>query len=289
MKILYFDCFSGISGDMTLGAFIDLGVKSEVLIKELKKLNLEGYTIEVTKKIKKGLVGTDVNIVLDNKRSCSHQEHNEESHHQTKEPHDHTQPHTHTHEHERTHQHIHNHNHQQHRSYQDIIEIIKNSSLSDKVKKLSQKMFFKVAAAEAIIHGKPIDEVHFHEVGAIDSILDMVGAAICFYELKVDKVVGGPLHTGTGTIRCAHGIIPVPCPATLEILRQNKVPFYSTGIRNELVTPTGAAIAATLIEEFRPLEEVEVQAIGYGLGKREMEIAGMLRLMLVETKKSGSK
>ena len=289
MKILYFDCFSGISGDMTLGAFIDLGVKSEVLIKELKKLNLEGYTIEVTKKIKKGLVGTDVNIVLDNKRSCSHQEHNEESHHQTEEPHDHTQPDTHTHEHERTHQHIHNHNHQQHRSYQDIIEIIKNSSLSDKVKKLSQKMFFKVAAAEAIIHGKPIDEVHFHEVGAIDSILDMVGAAICFYELKVDKVVGGPLHTGTGTIRCAHGIIPVPCPATLEILRQNKVPFYSTGIRNELVTPTGAAIAATLIEEFRPLEEVEVQAIGYGLGKREMEIAGMLRLMLVETKKSGSK
>ena len=289
MKILYFDCFSGISGDMTLGAFIDLGVKSEFLIKELKKLNLEGYTIEVSKKVKKGLVGTDVNVILDNKISCTHQEHTEESHHQAEDSHDHTQPHTHTHGHEGIHQHIHNQKPYQHRSYKDIIEIIKNSSLSDKVKKLSLEMFFKIAAAEAKIHGKTIDEVHFHEVGAIDSILDIVGAAICFYELEVDKVVGGPLHTGTGTIRCAHGIIPVPCPATLEILRQNKVPFYSTGIRNELVTPTGAAIAATLIQEFRPLEEVEVQAIGYGLGKREMEIAGMLRLMLVETKKSGSR
>lgn len=260
---------------MTLGAFLDLGVKEETLISELKKLDLDGYRIEVTKKLKNGLSGTDVDVILED--HDNHHQHGEHNHH------DHHAEHKHSHAEEHNHAH-HSHTHH-HRSYKDIREMIDRSQLSEEVKALSQEMFLKVAAAEAKIHGKTIDEVHFHEVGAVDSIVDIVGTAICFYALKVDKVIGGPLHDGVGTIKCAHGIIPVPVPATLEILRANKVPFYSTGIKNELVTPTGAAIAATLIQEFRPLEEVQVEAIGYGLGKREMEIPGMLRLILGETKK----
>ncbi len=243
MRTLYLDCFSGISGDMTLGAFIDLGIEATYLINELEKLGIDGYTINVSKKAKNGIVGTDVDVIL--KEDDGHQ----------------------------------------HRSFKDIKELIDKSTLNKEVKELSKKIFYYVAKAEAKIHSKTIDDVHFHEVGAIDSIVDIVGTAICFCKLDIEEVVASPLHTGVGTIMCQHGIIPVPAPATLEILRDGKVPFYSKGVEKELVTPTGAAIVAALADKFCPLPECEIVAVGYGCGKRDMKIANMLRMMIVETKK----
>jgi len=268
VKILYLDCFAGISGDMTLGAFLDLGVKQEILLEGLEKLKVDGYKIEISAKGKNGIMGTDVNVILE--------EHtHREDHHEGHEHHDHQGLDTHVYKHVHTHD----------RNLHSIEEIIDNSDLDEKVKTLSKDIFMKVAQAESRIHGRPIEEVHFHEVGAIDSIVDIVGAAICLNALEVDKVISSPLHTGTGFVHCQHGVIPVPAPATLEILREAKVPFYSTGIPKELVTPTGAAIIATIADEFGPMPEAEAIAIGYGTGKRDLKMANLLRMVLVESKK----
>ena len=188
MKILYFDCFAGISGDMTLGAFLDLGVKEETLISELKKLDLDGYRIEVTKKLKNGLSGTDVDVILEDVDAKSSQEKEVKSHlaetlniHHHAHVKDHDGHHHHgEHNHDEGHNHAHHSHTHHHRSYKDIREMIDRSQLSEEVKALSQEMFLKVAAAEAKIHGKTIDVVHVHEVGAVDSIVDLVGAALCF-------------------------------------------------------------------------------------------------------------
>ena len=244
MRTLYLDCFAGISGDMTLGAFLDLGVKQETLLEGLKKLKADGYRIEISRKAKNGIMGTDVNVILED------------------------------------HDHSHDHN------LNSIQILINESDLDEKVKKLSKAIFAKVAQAESKIHGKPIEEIHFHEIGAIDSIVDIVGAAICLNDLNVDKVISSSLHTGTGFVHCQHGIIPVPAPATLEILREAKVPFYSTDIPKELVTPTGAAIVATIADEFGPMPEAEAMAVGYGLGKRDLKVANLLRMVLMESKKN---
>lgn len=252
MRVLYFDCFAGISGDMTLGAFLDLGVKKEVLIEGLRKLNVDGYRIEITKKGKNGIMGTDVNVIL---------------------------------EHEHMHDHDKHHHHHHHRNLYSIEEILNHSDLDENIKQLSKNIFMKVASAESKIHGKPIEEVHFHEVGAIDSIIDIVGTAICLNDLQVDKVISSSLHIGTGFVRCQHGVIPVPAPATLEILKEGQVPFYSTGVPKELVTPTGAAIIAAIVDEFGPMPEGQALAIGYGAGKRDLEMANLLRMVLVERKK----
>lgn len=307
MRTLYFDCFAGISGDMTLGAFLDLGVDKEVLIRELNKLGVSGYKIEISKKAKNGIVGTDVDVCLESEQAHRHM--NVHNHGSEVNTHEHNHVHEHTHNHLEEvaceHNHLHNvvHSHQcdnghshehhnlqesgehHHRSFKDIRELIEYSQLNQKVKDLSIKIFYNVAQAEGKIHGKDIDEVHFHEVGAIDSIVDIVGAAICINELKVDKVVSSPLHIGMGTIKCQHGVIPVPAPATLDILREGKVPVYSTGIKKETATPTGAAIIATLAQEYGDMPEGIVESIGYGCGKRDMEIANMLRLVIIESKK----
>lgn len=275
MKILYLDCFAGISGDMTLGAFLDLGVKHDVLLEGLKKLKVDGYKIEISTKGKNGIMGTDVNVILEEHTD----DHHNDDHHGHE---DHTHNHGHhKHEHDKPHAHVHTHD----RNLNSIEELIDNSDLDKEVKILSKEIFMKVAKAESKIHGRSIDEVHFHEVGAVDSIVDIVGAAICLNALEVDRVMSSPLHTGTGFVHCQHGIIPVPAPATLEILRESKVPFYSTGVPKELVTPTGAAIIATIVDEFGPMPEAQAIAIGYGTGKRDLKMANLLRMVLVESKK----
>jgi hypothetical protein len=229
---------------MTLGALLDLGVDKDVLLNELNKLNVSGFTIDISRAKKNGIEGTNVDIRLD----------------------------------------AHNHKHE-HRNLHDIEKIIDESALDENVKKISKAMFMKVAQAEAKIHGTTIENIHFHEVGALDSIVDIVGVAICMNMLKVDKVISSPLHDGTGFVKCQHGLIPIPAPAVLEILREASVPFYSTGIKNELVTPTGAAIIATLAEEFGNMPEMVVEKVGYGAGKRNMEIPNLLRVTLGEVKK----
>ena len=173
-----------------------------------------------------------------------------------------------------------NHSHHEHRNLKDIEEIIDCSELSSKVKELSIKMFMKVAEAEAKVHGKPLYEVHFHEVGAVDSIVDIVGAAICISHLNVDKIMSSSVELGGGFVKCAHGIIPVPAPATVEILKG--IPVKLGAVPFETTTPTGAAILAANVNEFKDNNNFIINKIGYGIGNRDTEIPNVLRVMLVE-------
>ncbi len=247
MRILYYDCFSGISGDMNLGALIDLGVDKNYLINELSKLNVNEYRISVEKAVKNGISGTKVDVIL------HHNHHDEHSHHY--------------HEHH-------------HRNLKDVEDMIKLSDLNDNIKDISINIFKKVAEAEAQVHNKSIEEVHFHEVGAVDSIVDIVGAAICFDYLKIDKVICSTVEVGTGFVRCAHGILPVPAPATAKILKnipiRAKVPFEAT-------TPTGAAIITYLASEFTDSKDFIIKGTGYGIGSKEnKDIPNVLRVFLAE-------
>lgn len=264
-RILYFDCLSGISGDMTIAALLDLGVDKDEFLAELEKINIDGYRIEIKKGQKNGISGTDFKVILDNH-----------------DVHDHDHQHTHNHDHSHNKEsHHHGHSHI-HRNLHDIEHIIDDSELNDRVKEISKKIFGYVAASEAKIHDKPIEEVHFHEVGAIDSIVDIIGTAICIDKLNVDEIYSSYLHVGTGFVNCAHGRIPVPAPATLDILKG--IPIYSKGIRSELVTPTGAAIIKALAKDFIPIPEMIIEEIGYGLGKKDLEITNALRVVLGKKK-----
>ncbi|MBU3157414.1 nickel pincer cofactor biosynthesis protein LarC [Clostridium estertheticum] len=286
MKILYYDCFSGISGDMNLGALLDLGIDEKYLINELGKLNLKGYEIKVSRDIRKGIEGTKVDVLL--------QEHNHEhSHEEVSELHHHDHHHDDAHG-EHNNEHIHNDNegahthvhaniehiHKDQRNLNDIEKIINLSELSSKVKELSMKIFMKVALAEAKVHGKPLYEIHFHEVGAVDSIVDIVGAAICLNYLNVDKIMSSSVELGGGFVKCAHGLIPVPAPATVEILKG--IPVKLGAVPFETTTPTGAAILAANVKEFKDDNNFIINKIGYGIGNRDTEIPNVLRVMLVE-------
>lgn len=274
MNILYMDCFSGISGNMTIGAFLDLGVDEKMLLEELNKLHVDGYKINISKKIKNGIEGTYFDVILE-----------DEEHNDGGDEHEHHHEHCHDHEHEHSREHNleHQHSHQ-HRNLYDVEKIIDDSELSNKVKELSKKIFGFVAVAESKVHGKPIDEIHFHEVGAIDSIVDIIGTAICVESLNIDKIVVSKLHVGTGFVNCQHGLMPVPAPATLEIIKNGKIPVYCKDIEGELVTPTGAAIVAALADEFGSQPDMEIEKIGYGSGYKDFAIPNMLRLILGKKK-----
>jgi uncharacterized protein (TIGR00299 family) protein len=239
MKVLYYDCFSGISGDMNLGAMIDLGVDRTYLINELNKLNLKGWELIVQKDQRHGISGTKVTVK------------------QTR------------------HEHVHRH-------LSDIEKIINNSDLDKETKQLSLKIFMKVAVAEAKVHGISIDRVHFHEVGAIDSIIDIVGAAICFNVLKVEAVYVSPVELGSGFVKCDHGKLPVPAPATAEIMKD--IPAKKGGVDFEATTPTGAAIIAALGTDFNSKKTITIEKTAYGVGHKEHpDIPNLLRVFLGES------
>ncbi len=266
MRILYYDCFAGISGDMNLGAMIDVGVDKEFLIKELSKLKLDNeFEIKVKKESRKGIEGTKVDVIL--KHEHSHEYEHEHSHGNGH----HNHSHNHSHE-----------GHHVHRNLEHIEGIINSSELNDNVKKASLNIFKKVAEAEAKVHGKSLYEVHFHEVGAVDSIVDIVGAAICLEYLNVDKIMASSVELGGGLVKCAHGLIPVPAPATVEILKG--VPIKAGIVPFETTTPTGAAILASNVKEFSDIKEFVIEKIGYGVGNRDTEIPNLLRVYLGKKK-----
>lgn len=239
MKILYFDCFSGISGDMTIGALIDAGGDPEHLKKELKKLNIEDeYELKFEKVIKNGITATKFDVVLTED--------------------------VHNHEHEH---HSHNdHHHHDHRSYQHIVKMIQSAEFPTQTETYALDIFKKIGEAEAKIHGVALEDVYFHEVGAVDSIIDIVGTAILLEQLHIEKVVSSSIPVGSGSIHIDHGIYPVPAPATLEILRGT--PIATSDLTGELTTPTGAAIIAELVTEFSTVPAMKVESIGYGGGTR---------------------
>ena len=242
MKILFYDCFSGISGDMNLGAMLDLGVDKSFVINELKKLNLVGWKLLAEKAQRHGIFGTKVTV----KQTRS----------------------------ERTLRHL-----------ADIEKIIEKSTLDNQTKKLSKKIFRKIADAEALVHGIPVEKVHFHEVGAVDSIIDIVGAAICFKALKVDAVYVSVVELGSGFVKCEHGKLPVPAPATAEIMKG--IPVGKGGVDFEATTPTGAAILATLGTNFGISASFKIEKTAYGVGQKDHpDVPNLLRVFLGEAEEN---
>jgi pyridinium-3,5-bisthiocarboxylic acid mononucleotide nickel chelatase len=234
-KVLYFDCFSGLSGDMTLGAFLDLGLEPASLWEALQQLGLSGYTCQQHTVAKHHLYGTKVSFQV-------------------------TAP-------------------QPHRRYQDIVRLIERAALPAEVKDLSGRMFRVLAEAEAQVHQQPLEQVHFHEVGAVDSILDLVGAAYGYWALGIGQVFASPLPLGQGMITCAHGRLPNPAPATALLLQD--APVYGVNLHAELVTPTGAAILRGMSACFDPLPPMRVEKVGYGAGELDLPTQpNLLRLVL---------
>ncbi len=245
MKILYYDCFAGISGDMHLGAMIDTGVDPEHLQSELAKLPVGGFRLDIRRDQKHSIEGTRVDVVLE-------QESDGHIH-----PDSHAAP---------------------HRNLDDITQIIEQSGLPDGTKTRAHKMFRIIAEAEAKIHGVPVSKIHFHEVGALDSIVDIIGAAICLEYLKPDRILCSTVELGSGTIRCAHGTMPVPAPATAEILKD--VPVRIGGTNHEATTPTGAAILAASVDEFTDRPAFRPERTAYGIGQRDAALPNVLRVFV---------
>lgn len=262
MATLFLDIFSGISGDMFLGAMIDLGVKFDVL---------EGDAAVEESSHDSTAGSQDVS-------PHSHRHHPEQHRH-----HEHHRGDTQHH-----HAHHHDHDHSESRDFAQIRELIATSQLSDWVKKKAVAVFHHIAVAEGKIHGKPPEQVHFHEVGAIDSIVDIVGACIAWEILGQPRVLASPPVDGTGWVRCVHGRFPVPTPATLEMLGARQIPLTQCDEPHELITPTGAALLAEFVERFGPMEGLVANRIGYGLGKREnVTRPNVLRAILSETEECG--
>jgi uncharacterized protein (TIGR00299 family) protein len=237
MKIAYFDCFSGISGNMILGALVDAGLGIEQLKAELARLSISGYTLTAEVVRRRGLRGTHIEVQVPE---------------------------------EGVERHLH-----------DIQEIIESSDLPDNIGRRSLAIFRRLAEAEAKVHGTQVEHIHFHEVGAMDAIVDVVGAVVGLWLMRVEGVYASPVHVGCGTVKCAHGVLPVPVPATQELLRG--VPIYGRDVEAELVTPTGAAILTTLAEKFGVAPPMKVEQIGYGAGTRDLPHPNLLRVSIGET------
>jgi uncharacterized protein (TIGR00299 family) protein len=272
MKTLYLDIFSGISGDMFVAALIDLGADARRLERELKKLKLDGYHLHVSRGEKSGIAGTKFDVHL-----ASDHAHHDAGDHGHGHAHDHHQQHA---------SHITHHAHDDQRTFADIKKLISRSRLSAWVKQKSIAVFQRIADAEGKIHGLPADTVHFHEVGAVDSIVDIVGACLGLEMLGKPRVIAAPVVEGTGWIRCAHGRFPIPAPATLAILGARGIGVTQCDEPHELVTPTGAALLAEFAESFGPMTGLVAGTIGFGLGTRDNQTRpNVLRAVLAKQSK----
>lgn len=244
MRTAYFDCFSGISGNMIIGAYLDAGMPLEYLRRELSSLEIGDEYQLVTRTVsKQGIKATYFDVEL-------------------------THPHNHSKQH----------NHHGHRNLREINRIISGSSVAPQVKELALAIFKRLGQAEAKVHNCSLEEIHFHEVGAVDAIIDIVGAALGYFYFGLERVCASPVHVGSGTVKCAHGIMPVPAPATAELLQG--VPIFSSEIKGELTTPTGAAVLTALSTQFGPLPLFTPEKVGYGAGSWDLSIPNVVRLYL---------
>ena len=259
MNTLYLECNAGISGDMTVGALLDLGANQESLLEALNSIPADGYEIKISRVMKDGLDCQDFDVVLEHPN------------------HDHDMEYLHGDYHEHEH-----HHHHEHRHLNDIIHIIEETNLSDNAKDIAKKIFEKIAEGEAKAHETSKDIVHFHEVGAIDSIVDIIAVAYCLDDLQIDKVIVPSLSEGIGTVRCAHGVLPVPVPAVKYIVEDNNIKLDIMNIEGEFVTPTGAAIVAAVRTSDELPSNMRIVKTGVGAGKREYKRASILKAMIVE-------
>ena len=323
-RILYLDCASGISGDMTVAALLDLGADEQGLLDVLATLPQEGWKAVISRVKKSGIDACDFNVVLDavhenhdhdmaylhpveaalgqhdhehdhehghhHEHEHDHDHHDDHDHHHDHEHehghhhnHEHDHDHHNEHEHDLDHHHEHEHDHDHHhgRNLGDITRILNASGLSPSALALALRIFEIVAQAESHVHGLPVDQVHFHEVGAIDSIVDITAAAYCIDNLHIDQVIIPSLTEGTGTVRCQHGLLPIPVPATTAIAERYHLPLQFSSVQGELITPTGAAIAAAICTGTKLPKTFSIEKTGMGAGKRDYAAAGILRAMLI--------
>lgn len=241
MKIAYFDCFAGVSGDMIVGALLDAGADAVELKRQLKKLKVSGYSIKISKTVKNTISGTTFRVSVSGQKKS--------------------------------------------RNLNDIVRIIDKSGLDRDIKESGKRIFNDLAKVEAKVHNKSIKETHFHELGAVDSIIDILGSLICIKNLGIKTVYSSRIHVGTGFVKCRHGMIPVPAPATAALLKG--IPVYSKGIESELTTPTGAAVLKNIARSFGVQPEMSVEKIGYGAGSRDLPIPNLLRVYIAEGKGGG--
>ena len=316
MKTLYFDCGMGAAGDMLMASLYEICSDKEKFLKTMNEMGLPGLSIEAEPSVKCGITGTHMKVTIHGVEEESvdvdlqghehehHQEHNHEDsqhshahdHHHDHEDthHDHShESHHHAHEmaesaaeetiHEHTHDHGHTHHH--HASMAGISHIIEHLNLPEEVKNDIVAVYRLIAEAESHVHGKIVEEIHFHEVGTADAIADIAGVCLLMHMIAPQKVIASPVHVGSGNVRCAHGILPVPAPATAYILQG--LPIYSGDIRGELCTPTGAALLKHFVTEFKEMPVMRTSAIGYGMGKKDFERANCVRVLLGETEEDG--
>ncbi len=306
MRIAYLDCFSGISGDMFLGALVDAGVPAKLLEETVAALNI-GARLEISRASRSGITATKVDVLVHGEKELPREVFFEQQSRAQKHEHGHEESHKHATEHIELREHNYSqsghegsragaaaphqhephrheaHTHEHGRGLKEIREIIRKAGISDGAKRTAIAIFEALGAAEAKIHDSDIEKVHFHEVGAVDAMVDIVCAAVGAEALGVDEIVCSPLNVGGGTVKCAHGVLPVPVPATVELLRG--APVYSSGIDVELVTPTGAAIVKTLAKRFMPFPAMTIEKSGYGAGTRDFPgHANVVRLTIGESR-----
>ena len=296
MKTLYIDCGMGAAGDMLTAALYELlsDEEKELFIKNINTLNIPNVTVEAEKVSKCGIMGTHMKVCVagieeeSHDHDHSHEEHDHHHEHSHEEHHHHEHDHEHSHEehhhHDHDHEHHEHHHHHEHHSMADVASIIDGLNVSDNVKANSKRVYEAIAAAESNAHGVPVDMIHFHEVGSMDAIADVTAVSILMEMIKAERVVASSVHVGSGSVKCAHGILPVPAPATAFILKD--VPIYGGQIKGELCTPTGAALLVNFVDEFGDMPVMKVDRIGYGMGKKDFERANCVRVMLGETKAS---
>ena len=280
---LYLECGSGISGDMFVAAMLDLGADEKKLKEVLESLPVKGFTTKISRVKKSGLDACDFAVILD----AEHENHDHDMEYLHGQAHAHSEEnHPHGHEHNQTKKHLHDHGHMhhshEHRGPKDILRIIEHSCMSEHAKEIAQKIIRILSEAEAKAHGVSLEQVHFHEVGAVDSIVDIAAAAVCADNLNLSKVYVTQLNEGRGMVRCQHGLLPIPVPAVANVVSAHQLPLHITQVEGELVTPTGAAIAAALCTDKELPETFTIKKIGMGAGKREYACVGVLRAMLIE-------
>lgn len=277
MRILYLDCSMGAAGDMLTAALMELLPEPESFIRELNEIGIPGVHFSMEKTEKCGIMGSRMRVMVDGEEEGAEHHHHNHDHHHDHDHHDHDHHH---HHHDHDHDHEHHHHPHEHRSLKGIEEIVSELSLPEKVKEDVLAIYGLIAQAEAAVHGRQVEQVHFHEVGMLDAVADVAAVCLLMDRLAPEEVIASPIHVGSGTVRCAHGILPVPAPATAYLLQD--IPMYSAEIRGELCTPTGAALLKYFVSRFEHMPLMKVSRIGYGCGKKDFPRANCVRAFLGE-------
>ncbi len=272
MKTLYLECNMGAAGDMLMAALLELHPNPQAFMQRMNALGIPGVAVSAASATKCGIVGTHVTVTVHGA---------EEESHDAAQHHHHEHEHTHDHQHHEHAHEAHAHTHHHHTGMQEITHILEHLHLSEQVRADALAVYQWIAEAESHAHGKPVEQIHFHEVGNLDAVADIVGVCMLIAELAPEKILASPIQVGSGQVHCAHGILPVPAPATAHILRG--VPTYGGSVRGELCTPTGAALLRHFVSDFGAMPVMQVAQIGYGMGKKDFEQANCVRAMLGET------